>query len=57
MAVNPEDSEDQDKKDEDKDEGNTDVRHERVTVVSLKNKTLYCWQGLQVNRLLPGKIK
>ena len=35
MAVNPEDSEDQDKKDEDKDEGNTDVRAQRDTFVPL----------------------
>ena len=39
-TVSPEDSVGQDKKYDDKDEGNTDVRRERVTVVSLKNKTI-----------------
>ena len=38
--MNPEDSVGQDKKYDDKDEGNAYVRRERVTVVSLNNKTI-----------------
>ena len=49
-TVKSEHSEGQDEKHEDKDESNTDVRHERVTVVSLIN-TNYGRQGLQENIL------
>ena len=51
-TVNPEDSEGQDKKLEDKDEGNADVRQEGVTVVSLINTTIVN----NVSRIKPGLV-